>query len=217
MKFTAMTPELYEYLEAHGHNRDPVLDALVHETRERFGGAAIMQIAPEQGTFMSLLARAIGARSAVEIGTFTGYSAICIARSLPSDGRLLCCDVSEEYAEVARGYFEKAGVADRIAFRVGPALETLKALPPDTIFDFAFIDADKVSYGDYYEAVLARLRPNGIIVFDNVLWMGAVIDPANTTDDTKALRELNDALVEDQRVQTVMLSVSDGITIVRKI
>jgi len=216
MKFTAMTPELYEYLEAHGQNHDRVLDALAHETRERFGGAAIMQIAPEQGAFMSLLARAIDARSAVEIGTFTGYSAICIARALPSDGRLLCCDVSEEYAEVARRYFEKAGVAERIAFRMGPALETLKALPPDTIFDFAFIDADKVSYREYYEAVLTRLRPNGIIVFDNVLWMGAVIDPANTTDDTKALRELNDALVDDARVQTVMLSVSDGITIVRK-
>jgi len=214
-KFTPMTPELYDYLVAHGQNRDPVLDELREET-ERLGGISIMQIAPEQGTFMTLLARAISARSAVEIGTFTGTSAICIARGLAPDGRLLCCDVSEEYAAIARRYFTKAGVENRIDLRIALALETLGTLAHDARFDLAFIDADKVSYRAYYEALLPRIRPNGLILFDNVLWMGQVIDPASDTEDTLAIRALNDALVKDARVQVVMLAVSDGLTIVRK-
>ncbi len=214
-KFTPMTPELYEYLVAHGQNRDPVLNAL-REVTARLGEISIMQIAPEQGTLLSLLARAIGARSAIEIGTFTGYSAICIARGLPPDGRLLCCDLNESYAAIARAHFEKAGVASRIDFRIGPALDTLKSLPDDARFDLAFIDADKTGYHAYYEALLPRLRPNGLFLFDNVLWMGQVIDPASDTDDTRAIRALNEALVSDPRVQVVMLAVSDGLTIARK-
>jgi caffeoyl-CoA O-methyltransferase len=164
---------------------------------------------------MNLLVRVTGARSAIEIGTFTGYSAICIARALPPGGALLCCDSSEEWTALARRYFERAGVADRITLKIAPALATLAALPADQTFDFAFIDADKVSYRKYYEELLPRMRPNGLIVFDNVLWMGAVVDPGDAGDDTRALRELNDFIAADSRVQAVMISVSDGLTIAR--
>lgn len=215
MKFTAMNEELYDYLVAHGHNHDPLLAELATETAA-LGPVSMMQIAPEQGTLLSLLVRATGARSAVEIGTFTGYSAICIARGLPADGRLLACDVSEEWTAMARRYFAKAQLSDRIELRIAPAAETLRGLPADTQFDFAFIDADKVSYREYYELVLERMRPNGLLVFDNVLWMGQVIDAETTSDDTKALRKLNDFITADHRVQAVMISVSDGLTIVRK-
>jgi caffeoyl-CoA O-methyltransferase len=215
MKFTPLTPELYDYLVQHGHNDDPVLAELAKET-EALGPVSMMQIAPEQGTLLSLLVRAFGARSAVEIGTFTGYSGLCIARGLPRDGKLLCCDVSEEWTKIARKFWTKAGVADRIELRIGPAIETLRALPPDYGIDFAFIDADKVSYRDYYEALLPRLRANGLIVFDNVLWMGQVLDPNPSSDDTRALKALNDFIARDARVQAVMISVADGLTIVRK-
>jgi caffeoyl-CoA O-methyltransferase len=215
MKFTPLTPELYEYLVAHGHNSDAVLAELAKET-EALGRIAMMQIAPEQGTLMSMLVRAIGARSAIEIGTFTGYSALCIARGLPPDGKLLCCDVSEEWTAIGRKYWAKAGVAERIELRIAPALETLKTLPADHAIDFAFIDADKVSYRDYYDALLPRVRPNGLILFDNVLWGGQVLDPNSQSEDTRALRALNDLIASDQRVQAVMISVSDGLTIVRK-
>jgi caffeoyl-CoA O-methyltransferase len=215
MKYTPLNEQLYDYLVNHGHNGDPVLAELAKET-ETLGPIAMMQIAPEQGMLMSILVRAIGARSAVEIGTFTGYSGICIARGLPADGRLLCCDISEEWTKIARKYWAKAGVADRIELKIGPAIETLKALPAGHQIDFAFIDADKVSYRAYYEAILSRLRPNGLIVFDNVLWMGQVLDKTSTSDDTRSLQALNDFIAKDDRVQAVMIAVSDGITIVRK-
>lgn len=215
MKFTAMNEALYGYLVAHGHNHDPLLAELATETAT-LGSVSIMQIAAEQGTLLSLLVRATGARSAVEIGTFTGYSAVCIARGLPADGRLLACDVSEEWTKMARRYFAKAQLSDRIDLRIAPATETLRGLPANTTFDFAFIDADKVSYHEYYELVLERMRPNGLLVFDNVLWMGQVIDPDTTSNDTKALQKLNDFITTDHRVQAVMISVSDGLTIVRK-
>jgi caffeoyl-CoA O-methyltransferase len=216
MKYTPLSPTLYQYLVDHGHNSDAVLTQLAEET-EKLGPIAMMQIAPEQGTLLSLLVSAIGARSAIEIGTFTGYSAISIARGLPPDGRLLCCDTSEEWTAIARRYFEKASVADKVELRIRPAIETLRELPADARFDFAFIDADKVSYRDYYEALLTRLRPNGLIVFDNVLWMGEVINAENQSADTEALRALNDFIAQDDRVQAVMIAVSDGLTIARKI
>jgi caffeoyl-CoA O-methyltransferase len=216
MKFTPLNPDLYEYLVTHGHNGDPVLDELAAETSEKLGPISMMQIAPEQGTLMSLLVRATGARSAIEIGTFTGYSAISVARALPPDGRLICCDINEEWTGIARRYFAKAGVADRIDLRLGPAIDTIRSLPATTTFDFAFIDADKVSYRDYYEALLPRMRTNSLILFDNVLWMGHVADASDTSDDTKALRALNDFIAQDRRVQAVMIAVSDGLTIVRK-
>jgi len=215
MKYTPLRPELYDYLVAHGENGDPILAELAEETAQ-LGPISRMQIAPEQGTLLTLLARMCGARSAIEIGTFTGYSSIAIARGLPADGHLLCCDINDEWTGIARRYWAKAGVSDKIELRLGPALDTLRALPAGQTFDFAFIDADKTSYRAYYEELLPRLRPNGVILFDNVLWGGRVIDTADQSDDTVALRALNDHLAHDQRVQTVMIAVSDGITIARK-
>jgi caffeoyl-CoA O-methyltransferase len=216
-KFLTLDNKLYDYLLAHGHNSDPVLHELVRETQEKLGQRAGMQIAPEQGTFMTLLARAIGARRAIEVGTFTGYSAICIARGLAADGSLLCCDVSEEWTAIARRYWEKAGVADRITLKLAPALDTLRALPAAEAFDFAFIDADKTNYRHYYEEVLRRMRAGGLILVDNVIWSGAVLDEKDQTDDTKAIRAFNDFAVTDKRVELVMLPVSDGMTIARKL
>jgi caffeoyl-CoA O-methyltransferase len=214
-KFTTVTGDLYEYVVAHSSPRDPVLTALAEET-ERLGGISRMQIAPEQGAFMTLLARVIGARSAVEVGTFTGYSALCVARGLSDDGRLLCCDVSEEWTSIGRRYWERAGVAHKIELKVGPALGTLRALAAGTQFDLGFIDADKENYRHYFEEILKRLRPNGVILFDNVLWMGQVLDASTRDESTRAIREINDILAADRRVETVMLPIADGLTIVRK-
>lgn len=214
-KFTALTPELYDYVVAHRSERDPVLEALAAETAA-LGGISLMQVAPDEGALMTLLARAVGARSAVEIGTFTGYSALCIARGLADDGRLLCCDINAEWTAIGRGYWDRAGVGHKIEVRIAPALETLRALPVTAQFDFAFIDADKTGYRDYYEEILPRLRPNGLVLFDNVLWMGTVVVEASRDESTRALRALNDFLADDPRVESVMLPISDGLTIVRK-
>jgi predicted O-methyltransferase YrrM len=213
-KFTALTPTLYGYLVAHNPKPDPVLRDLAAET-EALGPVSMMQIAVEQGAFLTLLARLLGARRAIEIGTFTGYSAISIARGLAPGGKLLCCDLSEEWTGIARRYFERAGLTDRITLRVAPALETLATLPATPEIDLAFIDADKTSYREYYETLLPRLAPNGVIVFDNVLWGGSVADAADRSEDTVALRALNDALAADTRVDAVMLPVADGLTLVR--
>ncbi len=210
-----LTPEVHAYLVAHGTPPDPVLRDLASETA-RFGPISMMQIAPEQGAFMTLLARAISAKRAVEVGTFTGYSALCIARGLPDDGQLLACDVSEEWTAVARRYWERAGVAKKIELRLGPAASTLRALPPEPRFDLGFIDADKPSYPTYYEEILLRLRPGGLILVDNVLWFGRVADPAADDDQTRAIRAFNDAVAADPRVDCVMLAVSDGLTVLRK-
>jgi caffeoyl-CoA O-methyltransferase len=214
-KFTALTPALYAYLVAHNRPPDDVLRDLAAET-ERLGAISMMQIAVEQGAFLTFLGRLLGARRAVEVGTFTGYSAISIARGLASDGRLLCCDVSEEWTGIARRYFARAGLAERITLRIAPALETLAALPRTPEIDLAFIDADKTNYRAYYEELLPRLRPGGVVTFDNVLWSGSVADPADTSENTAALRALNDFLVTDERVDQVMLPVADGLTLVRK-
>ena len=209
-----LSPEVHAYLVAHGTPPDPILRDLAEETA-RLGPIAMMQIAPEQGALMTLLTRAIGARRAVEVGTFTGYSALCIARGLPEDGSLLACDVSEEWTAIGRRYWERAGVAKRIDLRIGPALETLRALPPEPRFDLGFIDADKPSYLGYYEEILRRLRPGGLILVDNVLWFGRVADPAADDEQTRAIRAFNDAVAADPRVECVMLAVSDGLTILR--
>jgi caffeoyl-CoA O-methyltransferase len=214
-KFITLTPKLYEYLVAHGHNGDPLRAELAAETA-KLGPISGMQIAAEQGTFMAILAAATGARSAVEVGTFTGYSALCVARALPADGKLLCCDVNQEWTSVGRRYWERAGVANKITLKLAPAAETLKALPASHTFDFAFIDADKTSYAIYYEEILKRMRPSGLILFDNVLWSGAVADETKQEADTQALRKLNDFIAKDTRVEAVMLGIADGLTIVRK-
>jgi caffeoyl-CoA O-methyltransferase len=215
LKFIALTPKVYEYAVAHGHNGDPLRAELAVETA-KLGRISGMQIASEQGTFMAILAASIGARSAVEVGTFTGYSALCVARALPADGRLLCCDVNEEWTSIARRYWERAGVANKITLKLGPAADTLKAIPASHTFDFAFIDADKSNYVVYYEEILKRMRPNGLILLDNVLWSGAVVDESNNEENTVALREVNDFIAKDTRVEAVMLGVADGLTIVRK-
>ena len=207
--------EIHQYLVAHGTPPDPIQQELIQETR-KLGGISLMQIAPEQGAFMTLLARAIGARRAIEVGTFTGYSTLCLARGLPADGRVIACDVSQEWTGIAQRYWEKAGVAKNIDLRIGPAAETLRALPADPVFDLAFIDADKPSYHVYYELILARLRSGGLILVDNVLWMGQVVNPAATDPQTSAIRAFNDAVARDPRVDCAMLAVSDGLTLLRK-
>lgn len=216
-KFTTVTQDLYGYVVAHCTRRDAVLTRLAEEN-ERLGAYSLMQIAPEQGALLTLLTRAIDARHAVEVGTFTGYSALCIARGLRDGGRLLCCDVNEEWTAIARRHWEDAGVAEQIDLRVGPALGTLRSLPSETRFDLGFIDADKMNYRQYYEEILVRLRPNGLILFDNVFLMytGGVADPAATDESTATMRALNDFLAADERVETVMLTVADGLSIVRK-
>jgi caffeoyl-CoA O-methyltransferase len=215
LKSLGLSPELHDYLVSHGPAPDPVLESLVAET-QALGGIAVMQVAPEQGAFLTLLVRLLGARRLVEVGTFTGYSALCLARGLPADGHLLCCDVSEEWTEIARRHWESAGVADRIELRLAPALETLSALPEEPHLDLAFIDADKGGYIDYYEALLPRLRPGGLILADNVLWSGSVADPSNQEDSTVAIRRFNDHVTADDRVESVMLPISDGLTFARR-
>jgi caffeoyl-CoA O-methyltransferase len=213
-KYTVLDDSLFGYLLAHRTPDDAVLDDLRKETAglEQAG----MQIAPDQGTLLRLLVSAIGARQAVEVGTFTGYSSICIARGLAPGGRLLCCDVNAEWTAIARRHWQRAGLLDRIELRLAPAAETLRALPPDPVLDFAFIDADKTSYSVYYEELLRRLRPGGLIAVDNVLWGGAVVQPDKQDADTNAIRRFNDAIVADARVDSVMLGVADGLTLVRK-
>ncbi len=210
-----LTAELGDYLVAHGTPPDDVQRELIAETAA-LGPVAGMQVAPEQGAFLTILTRAIAARHAIEIGTFTGYSALCVASGLPADGTLLACDVSEEWTAIGRRYWEKAGVADRIDLRIGPALETLAKLADADLFDLAFIDADKPNYWNYYEALLPHMRANALILVDNVLWGGNVVNPDATDDNSRAIRAFNDRLAQDDRVEKVMLPVSDGLTIARK-
>jgi caffeoyl-CoA O-methyltransferase len=214
-KFTALTPALYEYLVAHNPPQDEVLRDLAAETAA-LGPISMMQIAVEQGALLTWLARILGVRFAVEIGTFTGYSSICIARGLAPGGRLLCCDVSEEWTSIARRYWRRAELEDRITLRLGPAVDTLRELPASEQVDLAFIDADKTSYRAYYEALLPQLAARGVIVFDNVLWGGSVADPSAQDESVTAIRALNDFVAADPRVDAVMLPVADGITVVRR-
>jgi caffeoyl-CoA O-methyltransferase len=209
------SPELEEYVTAHSAQPDDVLRDLAAETASTFPDAAEMQIGPEQGAFMTMLARIAGARDALEIGTFTGYSAICIARGLAEGGRLTCCDVSDEWTSVARRYWQRAGLADRIDLQLRPALETLRALPAAAEFDLAFIDADKTGYISYWNEVVPRIRPGGVILVDNTLSSGRVANPA-VPDDRVPVRSFNDHARADERVDLVLLSVGDGLTIARK-
>lgn len=215
LKFITLTPALYQYVRDHSTPRDAVLLELAAETAA-LGRAANMQIAAEQGALLTMLVQLMGARSLIEIGTFTGYSALCLARGLGPEGRLLCCDVSEEWTRIARRAWARAGVAERIELKLAPALETLAALPPGTRFDLAFIDADKANYRAYYEALLPHLRDGGLVLFDNTLWSGAVIDESVNDEDTAALRALNAALRDDPRVEVVLLPIADGLTLARK-
>ncbi len=214
-KSIQMTTALHAYMVAHGTPPDEIQRALIEETL-LLGNISVMQIAPEQGAFMTLFARILGARRAIEIGTFTGYSALCLARGLPDDGKLICCDVSEEWTNVGRRYWEKAGVAHKIDLRIAPATETLAKLPREPIFDLAFIDADKSAYIAYFEALLPLIREGGVILVDNVLWKGAVIHQEIDDEDTVAIRRFNDLAAADSRVECVMLPIADGLTLLRK-
>ena len=214
-KGIGLSVDIHEYLLKNGSGPDAVQKSLIAATAA-LGGVARMQIAPEQGAFMTFLTRALGVRYAVEVGTFTGYSALAIARGLAPGGRLLCCDVSEQWTAIGRAHWEQAGVADRIELRIAPAVETLRALPKTQNIDLAFVDADKGNYAAYYEELVERLSPNGVILVDNVLWSGRVIDPSDNDDDTRAIRSFNDMVVADARVESVMLPISDGLTLIRR-
>jgi caffeoyl-CoA O-methyltransferase len=212
-----VTPELHDYLIAHNRPEpDEILRDLATETADALPDEAGMQIAPEQGAFMTLLTKVVGVRFAVEVGTFTGYSSLCVARGLAPGGRLLCCDVSEEFTSVARRYWDRAGVADRIELRIAPAIDTLRALPADPPIDLAFVDADKEGYVDYWEEIVPRLRPGGVVLVDNVFSNGRVLaaDPGSTG---KAIQRFNDHAAADARVELAMLPIADGLTFARKL
>ncbi|MBA0053800.1 SAM-dependent methyltransferase [Streptomyces sp. AJS327] len=210
-----VNPDLDEYLLAHCTQPDDLLRELAAETQREVPGTE-MQISHDEGELLAMLVRLTGARYAVEVGVFTGYSSLCVARALPTGGRLLACDVSEEWTTIARRYWDRAGVSDRIDLRIAPAVDTLRALPGDPAIDFAFIDADKTGYPDYYEELVPRVRPGGLLVLDNVLRRGDVVDPEARDESVTAIRRTNDLIVADERVESVMLPVRDGVTLVRK-
>jgi len=217
-KYTVLDDRLHDYLVEHGAREDDVLRRLREETAERLPNLINMQIAPDQGAFLTMLARLIEARRALELGTFTGYSAICIARGLADGGKLIACDVSEEWTRIARRYWEEAGVAERIELRLGPALETLRGLPGAEPFDLAFVDADKGGYPDYYEECVRLVRPGGLILLDNVLGGGLIAQqeiPEDRRPYVDALRRTNERIARDERVDLAMVGVADGVTIAR--
>jgi caffeoyl-CoA O-methyltransferase len=208
---------LNAYLTAHSSPPDAVLRELANETAYLFPNETGMQIAPEQGTFMTLLTRLCRATTGLEVGTFTGYSSICIARGLSIDGHLTCCDINDEWTSVAQKYWEKAGLADRISLHLGPAIDTLRALPLEETFDVAFIDADKGGYTAYWREVVPRVRQGGLIMVDNTFSHGRVIDAGNDSLIVIAVRDFNDHAAADERVELVMVPIGDGLTVARKL
>ncbi len=216
-KYTSLDQPLYDYILASSLRESPVLAQLRAETATL--AMAVMQIAPEQGQFMALLIKLMGARRAIEVGVYTGYSALAVAEALPDDGLLVACDINVETTAIAQRYWQQAGVAHKVDLRLAPAAETLQALLDDGqagSFDFAFIDADKTGYSDYYELCLALLRPGGLIVVDNVLWGGAVLEASTDDDDTRAIQQFNAQLAVDQRVDLSLLPLADGLSLLRK-
>jgi caffeoyl-CoA O-methyltransferase len=212
-----VTDPLYDYMLSVTSREHPLLARLREETARMPGSG--MQIAPEQGQLMAFLVTLTGARRALEVGVFTGYSSLAVALAMPPEGRLIACDVSESWTAVARRYWDEAGVADKVSLRLGPATDTLEALLADGqagSFDFAFIDADKENYGRYYDLALELVRPGGLIAIDNVLWGGAVADPADQDADTQAIRALNARLHHDARIDLTMLPIGDGLTLARR-
>jgi len=216
LKYTPLNDRLFRYVCACGAGqRDGLLKALRTETAA-LGDIAEMQIGPDQGAFLTLLTAAMGARSALEVGTFTGYSSICIARGLPPGGRLLCLDASREWTNIARRYWKRAKVDGKIELRLGPAVESLKKLEKGRRFDFAFIDAHKPEYGDYYELVLPRMKANGLILFDNMLWGGRLGGRGRIRHPNgRVIDRLNRKLARDKRVESVLLSIGDGVRLCR--
>ena len=213
-KYLPLDDELYDYALAHTTAPDDVQARLIARTAG-LGDSRRMQVAHSQALFMTFLTGAMGAHTALEIGTFTGYSALAIARGLPADGTLVACDVSEEWTSIAREAWSEAGLSGRIDLRIGPALETLWSLPTEPPFDLVFIDADKESYIEYYEAVLPRISREGLLLADNTLWEGKVVDPASTDAPTEAIRAFNEHVTADPRTEQVLLPLADGLTVVR--
>ncbi|MFT5349836.1 MAG: putative O-methyltransferase YrrM [Planctomycetota bacterium] len=212
-----LTDEVYTYLQSVSLREDTILQQLREETA--LHKWARMQISPEQGQFMAMLLKILGAKRVIELGVFTGYSSLCMAQALPADGKIIACDINEEYTNIAKRYWEQAGVSNKIELRLAPALETLKnLLKSDEAgkFDFVFIDAVKEEYKEYYEIVLELIRPGGLIGIDNVLWSGSVADPEKQDAETIALRVFNQYLHQDERVDISMLSIGDGLTLARK-
>ncbi|MFI6468918.1 O-methyltransferase [Streptomyces sp. NPDC050516] len=213
---TKITDELYAYMLAHNPPLDAVQQGLVKTTYERLPDFAGMQSAEEQGPLLAFLVRLVNARHVVEVGTFTGFSALAMAQALPADGKLIACDVSEEWTAYGKEAWAKAGVADRIDLRIAPALDTLRAMPAEPHIDFAYLDADKGNYVAYWEELVPRLRPGGVIATDNVLFHGRVLDP-EATGAAAAIRAFNEHVAADERMDSVMLTVADGLTLSRKI
>lgn len=209
-----LTPELHEYLLGHSTPPDEITADLVAETRASLPNNATMQVAPEQAAFLRLLTSLIGVRQAVEVGTFTGLSSLSIARGLADGGKLTCFDISEEFTRVARRYWQRAGVEDRIELRIGPAAERLRELPREPYLDLAFIDADKAGYQSYWNELVPRVRPGGVLLVDNVLWSGRVVDPREESD--RFIAAFNDMVRDDPRVELVILPIADGLTMARR-
>jgi len=217
-KTICITEELYEYMLSVSLREPAVLHELRRETA--LDEHANMQISPEQGQFMALLVRLLGARKTLDIGVYTGYSSLCIGLALPRDGRVIACDLNPEWTDTAKRYWRKAGVADKIELRLAPAQQTLEDLLAEkaaTAFDFAFIDADKKNYDMYYEYCLELIRPGGLIAIDNVLWDGAVADESVNDVDTMAIRSLNKKIHADPRVEISLVPIADGLTLARKV
>ncbi len=212
-----LTPQLHQYLQSVSVRDQEVLNALQEETaQEEF---ARMQISPEQGQLMALLIKILGAERTIEIGVFTGYSALCVALALPDHGQIIACDIDERWTNIARRYWKQAGVAHKISLHLAPALQTLDQLlieGQQDRFDFAFIDADKENYQNYYERCLTLIRPGGLIAADNVLWGGSVVDSTKQDADTRAIRSFNQQLRDDERVDLSMIPIGDGLTLARK-
>jgi predicted O-methyltransferase YrrM len=210
---------LYDYLLRASLTPDPLLDRLRDETTRVTGQWAGMQISRDQGRFMQVLVKLTGARAYLEVGTFTGYSAVVVAQAMPAEGKVVCCDISEEWTSVGRKYWEEAGVAHKVDLRLAPALETMAALARTAAgtFDITFLDGDKKEYDGYYEHSLTLLRPGGLVLIDNVLWGGAVADPEKNDEGTVAIRALNDKIRDDSRVFSVMVSIGDGLTMAVKL
>jgi caffeoyl-CoA O-methyltransferase len=214
-KSIGLSDDLHAYLLAQNGPTDPLIADLLAETRERLPDYTNLSISPEQAPFLTFLTKLLDVRSAVEVGTFTGLSSIAIARGLPTDGRLICCDVSDEFTSVARRYWQRAGLAERIELRLGPAADTLAALPDAPHLDLAFIDADKTGYPTYWELLVPRMRPGGVILVDNVLRHGQVLAPDNP--DAKAIVAFNTQALNDPRTDSVMIPLGDGLTLARKL
>jgi caffeoyl-CoA O-methyltransferase len=213
-KFTALTPELHRYLVEHSSHRTD----LTRRVEDAAEGTPVplMQIAGDQAALLTILVRAIGARRAIEVGTFLGYGAISIARGLPENGELLCLELDEDYAGRAAAHLEEAGLAERVEIRVGPALEALREITEEGGFDFCFVDADKIGYPGYYEEALRLLQPGGLLMLDNTLLGGRVLDPPPDDDSARVIADLNERIAADERVEAAMLGMADGLTLAVK-